>query len=73
MLKQRILTAIVLIPLVFAALWYLPNAVVAAIVGGLMLACCIAGARADRRVMLPDPPKLLPASPLARLGGKTFP
>ncbi|ORE87034.1 phosphatidate cytidylyltransferase [Oceanococcus atlanticus] len=39
MLKQRILTAIVLIPLVFAALWYLPNAVVAAIVGGLMLAC----------------------------------
>lgn len=39
MLKQRILTAIVLIPLVFAALWFLPSAIVAVIVAALMLVC----------------------------------
>lgn len=39
MLKQRILTAVILIPLVFAALWFLPSAAVALIVGTLMLAC----------------------------------
>jgi len=42
------------------AIW----AILSILVGGLFLCCCIAGARADRRVMLPDPPKLLPAPPL---------
>ncbi|MGJ8670034.1 MAG: phosphatidate cytidylyltransferase [Oceanococcus sp.] len=39
MLKQRIITALILIPLVFAALWYLPTAGISVLVGGLMLAC----------------------------------
>ncbi len=39
MLKQRILTALILIPLVFAALWNLPSELVALIVAALMLVC----------------------------------
>lgn len=39
MLKQRILTALILIPLVFAALWNLPSSIIALIVGALMLVC----------------------------------
>jgi phosphatidate cytidylyltransferase len=39
MLKQRILTALALIPLVFLAIWYLPTAVLALLVGALMLGC----------------------------------
>lgn len=39
MLKQRIITALTLIPLVFAALWYLPTAWVAGLMGLLMLVC----------------------------------
>ena len=41
------------------AIW----AILSILVGGLFLCCCIAGARADRRVMLPDPPKPLLALP----------
>ena len=37
MLRQRILTALVLIPLVVAAIWWLPTSAVAVLVGGLML------------------------------------
>lgn len=39
MLKQRIITALALIPLVFAALWYLPTAGIAMLVAVLMTAC----------------------------------
>lgn len=39
MLKQRIITALILIPLVFAALWYLPTWAIALLMAALMLAC----------------------------------
>lgn len=39
MLKTRIITALILIPLVFAAIWWLPTSGLAALIGLLVLAC----------------------------------
>ena len=39
MLKQRVITALLLIPLVFAALWFLPTTGIAVLVAALMMAC----------------------------------